>query len=151
MDVLVALEEKRTQELVPFVIPGLRKDSFSNTFLAKVLPFKKDANTNLNGEERGCLACGFCQDVCPAGIFPNILYPYAERDRLDETPVQYGIFRCIDCNLCTYVCTSKIPVAFWLKEGKKKLLEDGYVKEEDIITTYNLIGVKEEGLNAATE
>ena len=141
-EVLIALEERRGQDLMFFAKPGFKKDSFSNTFLAKILPFKKDINTNLNGEQRACLSCGFCQNVCPVGILPNILFPYVERDRLDETAVQYGIFKCIDCNLCTYVCTAKIPIAAYLKEGKKKLIEDAYVKEDDFITSYNLIGVK---------
>ncbi|MDA3938934.1 MAG: 4Fe-4S dicluster domain-containing protein [Spirochaetia bacterium] len=141
-EVLIALEEKRGQDLMFFAKPGFKKDSFSNTFLAKILPFKKTINTNLNGEQRACLSCGFCQNVCPAGILPNVLFPYVERDRLDETAVQYGIFKCIDCNLCTYVCTAKIPIAAYLKEGKKKLLEDAYVKEDDFINSYNLIGLK---------
>lgn len=150
-EVLIALEEQRGQDLMFFAKPGFKKDSFSNTFLAKILPFKKNISTNLNGEQRACLSCGFCQNVCPAGILPNVLFPYVERDRLDETAVQYGIFKCIDCNLCTYVCTAKIPIAAYLKEGKKKLLKDAYVKEDDFITSYNLIGVKEEQTNEAAE
>ena len=152
-DILIALEEKRGQDLMFFAKPGFKKDSFSNTYLAKVLPFKKNINTNLNGEHRACLSCGFCQKVCPVGILPNVLFPYVERDRLDETAVQYGIFKCIDCNLCTYVCTAKIPIAAYLKEGKKKLIEDTYVKEDDFITSYNLIGVKprEVQINEAAE
>ncbi len=144
-EVLIALEEKRGQDLLFFAKPGFKKDSYSNTFLAKIIPFKKDINTNLNGEHRACLSCGFCQNVCPAGILPNVLFPYVERDRLDETAVQYGIFKCIDCNLCTYVCTAKIPIAEYLKEGKKKLIKDTYVKEEDFITSYKLIGMNVEG------
>ncbi|RLD29184.1 MAG: hypothetical protein DRI73_11090, partial [Bacteroidetes bacterium] len=150
-EVLIALEEKRGQDLMFFAKPGFKKDSYSNTFLAKIIPFKKDINTNLNGEHRACLSCGFCQNVCPAGILPNVLFPYVERDRLDETAVQYGIFKCIDCNLCTYVCTAKIPIAAYLKEGKKKLLEDAYVKEDDFISSYNLIGVREAQNNETTE
>jgi H+/Na+-translocating ferredoxin:NAD+ oxidoreductase subunit C len=148
-DVLIALEEKRSQDLMFFAKPGFKKDSFSNTFLAKILPFKKSINTNINGEHRACLSCGYCQNVCPVGIIPNVLFPYVERDRLDETAVQYGIFKCIDCNLCTYVCTAKIPIAAYLKEGKKKLIEDTYVKEDDFISSYNLIGVKEQTNEAA--
>jgi Na+-translocating ferredoxin:NAD+ oxidoreductase subunit C len=149
-EVLIALKEQRSQELMFFAKPGFKKDSFSNTFLAKFIPIQKNTSTNLNGEQRACLSCGFCQSVCPSEILPNVLFPYVERDRLDETAVQYGIFKCIDCNLCTYVCPSKIPIAAYLKEGKKKLLEDAYVKEDDFISFYNLIGVKEL-TNEATE
>ena len=150
-EVLIALEEKRGQELMFFARPGFKKDSFLNTFLAKILPLKKNTSANLHCERRACLSCGFCQNVCPAGILPNVLFPYVERDRLDETAVQYGIFKCIDCNLCSYVCTAKIPVAAYLKEGKKKLLEEAYVEEDDFITSYNLIGVREGQNNEAAE
>ncbi|MCD6396297.1 MAG: 4Fe-4S dicluster domain-containing protein [Spirochaetaceae bacterium] len=148
-EVLIALEEKEGQELMFFARPGFRKESISNTYAAKVLPLLKDLTTNLQGEHRACLSCGYCQDVCPIEILPDILFPYAERDRLDETAIQYGIFKCIDCNLCTYVCPSKIPIASYLKEGKKKLMEDGYINEDEFIRTYKLIGTKGEQNNAA--
>ncbi|MCF6335379.1 MAG: 4Fe-4S dicluster domain-containing protein, partial [Spirochaetales bacterium] len=142
-EVLVALEEKRGQELMFFARPGFGKDSYSNTFAAKFLPFTRKVSTNLNGEVRACLSCGFCQNVCPGGILPNILFPYVERKMLDETVIQYGIFKCIDCNLCSYVCPSKIPVASHLKEGKKELLSEAFVSEKDFINAYNLIGLGE--------
>jgi len=39
--------------------------------------------------------------------------------------VRFQIFRCIDCNLCSYVCTSKIPLGRLLREGKEKLRREG--------------------------
>jgi electron transport complex protein RnfC len=44
---------------------------------------------------------------------------------IDETLVRLRIFDCIDCNLCTYVCTSKIPLAELMRQGKVKLAAEG--------------------------
>jgi Na+-translocating ferredoxin:NAD+ oxidoreductase RnfC subunit len=137
---IIALPERKEGEILAFTHPGLRKDSYSNTFLSSFLPFlpllpaylhqfcwtKKRFTTNINGEKRGCLSCGFCSNCCPARLYPNLLHHYVEREKFDEPLVRYGIFNCIDCNLCTYVCPSKIPVAELLKFGKKKLVEEGF-------------------------
>ena len=59
------------------------------------------------------------------GVLPNLLHPYIERNLLDEILLRYNIFHCIDCNLCTYVCPSKIPVARLIREGKERLRAEG--------------------------
>ena len=137
---IISVPERKEGEILSFIHPGLKKDSYSNTFLSFFLPLlpllpsylqefcwiKKRFTTNINGEKRGCLSCGFCSNCCPARLYPNLLHHYIEREKFDEPPVQYGIFDCIDCNLCTYVCPSKIPVAELLKFGKKKLVEEGF-------------------------
>ena len=33
---------------------------------------------------------------------------------------------CIECNLCNYVCPSKIPISKFIKKGKAGLLEEGF-------------------------
>jgi Na(+)-translocating NADH:ubiquinone oxidoreductase A subunit len=122
---LIALP-KTGPEFVPFATPGFRKDSISFTFLASVLPTKKTLDDNLHGEERACVGCGYCEEVCPVGILPFYLHRFVQRGMIDERLVRYGAFRCIDCNLCTYVCVSKIPLAKLLADGKKALLDEGY-------------------------
>ena len=82
-------------------------------------------DTNLHGEHRPRIACTYCDSVCPAGILPHLLHRYVQREVIDETLVRLRIFDCIDCNLCTYVCTSKIPLAALMREGKEKLKEEG--------------------------
>jgi Na+-translocating ferredoxin:NAD+ oxidoreductase RnfC subunit len=82
-------------------------------------------DTNLHGEHRPCIACTYCDGVCPAGILPHLLHRYVQREVIDETLLRLGIFDCIDCNLCTYVCTSKIPLAALMREGKEKLVAEG--------------------------
>ena len=126
-----ALIEGNTTEIFSFARPGLRKDSYSNTFLANFLPIKKKCNTNFHGEQRACLSCMFCIEICPAGIFPNLLQRYIIKDKIDELLIKYEIFKCINCNLCSYVCVSKIPIAALIKKGKQKMIELGlYSKRE---------------------
>ena len=128
---IVSVVEKTDGDMLGFVMPGFQHDSITNTFVAKFAPFlKKRLTTNTNGEQRGCISCGFCSDCCPMNLYPNLLHRYAEREKYEEAPVRYGIFDCVDCNLCTYLCTSKIPVAEFMKSGKQKLAEEGFLHRE---------------------
>lgn len=138
---IYAIPEARTSELFPFATPGISKDSYSNTFPTSFLPLRKKLDTNIHGEQRACLSCSFCADVCPVGILPNILHRHVERDVVDEPLRQFGIFKCIDCNLCTYVCPSKIPVAELIRKGKQMLIEDGLSNEDDIKLNFSLKGI----------
>jgi len=128
--VLVAVPENKEGELLSFASPGFASDSRSLTFAASLLPFAKRTDTNLHGEGRACISCGFCEDVCPARILPQILHRYVKKNVIDETLVRFRIFRCIDCNLCSYVCTSKIPLARLMREGKEKLAKEGLAPRE---------------------
>lgn len=129
----------------PFLSQFLPSDTFlsrflpKNEFLTPFLPWPKLVNTNIHGEKRGCISCGFCSDCCPAGLYPNLLHRYVEREKIDEPLVKFGIFKCIDCNLCTYVCPSKIPVAKLLKEGKEQLLHEGFHPDEDKVSFADVV------------
>ncbi|MBN1411588.1 MAG: 4Fe-4S dicluster domain-containing protein [Spirochaetales bacterium] len=129
MHQIIAVPENHEGELLAFARPGMRKDSITPVFVASFLPFGKKLDTNINGEERACISCGFCADVCPSRLLPQLLHRYAERNIINEKLVQYRIEDCVDCNLCTYVCTSKIPVAALIKKGKEKLAADGLIQE----------------------
>ena len=140
---IVALREAVEGEPLAFALPGFRKDSISNTFFSLFTLFKKNIDTNLRGEKRACINCGFCVEVCPAEILPNLIHRHVERGMITETLVRFGIFSCIDCNLCTYVCTSKISLAALIKEGKEKLKEDGFTQEKQMIQAFDLKGVEQ--------
>ena len=116
---VIALPEEKERQFFAFLRPGFRKDSYSRTFFPV---FSKQCGTNLHGEERPCISCGYCDEVCPAKILPHLIYRHIERDAVDET-LNLRIFDCIECNLCDYVCPSKLPLAGFIKEGKKKLRE----------------------------
>jgi Na(+)-translocating NADH:ubiquinone oxidoreductase A subunit len=122
---LAALPEGHRGQFMSFARPGFRADSYTPTFAANFLPLRKNLGTNLQGEERACISCGFCGDVCPARIMPQLLHRFVKRDVIDELILRYRIVDCIDCNLCTYVCPSKIPVAALIREGKARLAAEG--------------------------
>ena len=122
---IIAIPEATTREFLAFVRPGWRRDSYSRTFLSCLPVFGKDCDTNMHGEERPCISCSFCDEVCPVGIVPHLIYKYVNRNIIDETLLNLKILNCIDCNLCSYVCPSKLPLARFIRTGKDKLAEEG--------------------------
>ena len=141
-EAIYAIPEARSIELFSFARPGINKDSYSNTFLARILPFKKNADTNVRGELRACLSCSYCTEVCPVGILPNLIHKYVDRNLITETLQELNIFKCIDCNLCTYVCPSKIGVAELIKKGKEMLRAEGISDDERIMSSFTLKGLQ---------
>jgi Na(+)-translocating NADH:ubiquinone oxidoreductase A subunit len=132
---VTALLEEDESQFLAFARPGLDRDSYSRTCLS--ILFKKNSKmcqktcgTNVHGELRPCISCTFCEEVCPVGIIPHLLFHYVEKDVIDETLLKYRIFDCMECNLCSYVCPSKIPVAQFIKEGKAELLKEGFESPE---------------------
>jgi len=51
------------------------------------------------------------------------------------------IFNCIGCNLCTYVCPSKIRVSSYISEGKRKLKDIGFDESTVILPNFKLKGL----------
>ena len=139
---IYAISEAHSTELMSFATPGFSKDSYSNTFPTALIPVQKKLDTNIHGEERACLSCSFCAEVCPVGIQPNLLHRYVQRDIVDESLQQFRILDCIDCNLCTYVCPSKIPVAGLIKQGKDRLRAEGLSDDQKIKNEFILKGIE---------
>ncbi|MBE0516599.1 MAG: electron transport complex subunit RsxC [Methanophagales archaeon] len=71
-------------------------------------------------EERACLRCGTCVEVCPIGLIPTILGKLAAEGRFEEC-MEYHIQDCMGCGCCTYVCPSKIPLTQLIDYGKAEL------------------------------
>ncbi|NIA16753.1 MAG: 4Fe-4S dicluster domain-containing protein, partial [Planctomycetes bacterium] len=128
---IIAMLEDNESEFLSFARPGFTKDSYSQTCFSMLFRknnklLQKKCGTNLHGELRPCIFCTFCQEVCPAGIIPHLLFQHVERDVIDENLLRYKIFDCIECNLCSYVCPSKVPVAEFIKKGKSGLISEGF-------------------------
>lgn len=141
---LIAIPENREREFLAFIRPGVRRDSYSRGILAKWLPgIKKSPDTNLHGEERPCISCNFCTDACPVQIIPHLISKYVQADIIDEIIMQYGIFNCIDCGLCNFVCPSKIKLLENIKKGREKLLAENCGPDHCILPHFELIGIDE--------
>ncbi|MGC8810945.1 MAG: RnfABCDGE type electron transport complex subunit C [bacterium] len=70
-------------------------------------------------QEGPCVRCAKCVDSCPANIAPNIIAGYARKKMMAEAMAK-GLFLCVDCGLCSYVCPARIPLAQILKEAKAR-------------------------------
>jgi Na+-translocating ferredoxin:NAD+ oxidoreductase RnfC subunit len=127
---IISLIEGNEKEFLSFMLPGAKKDSYCHVFLStlfeKMTKIKKGCDTNLHGEVRPCLSCGFCSDICPVNLLPHLLFHQVSNDIIDETLIKYNIFDCVECNLCSYVCPSKIPLGQSIKDGKGKLSDEGF-------------------------
>lgn len=142
---IIAIPENRNRDFLKFLSCGIHQDSYTRTFLAKFIPqVKKSPDTNLNGEQRPCISCGYCEEVCPVKIIPHLLYRYVQRGVIDETLMNYEIFNCIECGLCSFVCPSKIPLAKFITDGQDKLIMQGCDRTQCILPYFDLKGGIEE-------
>lgn len=56
-----------------------------------------------------CIRCGWCVEDCPVGINPALLADLAESGRW-QGGARHHAETCIECNICSYVCPSRLPV-----------------------------------------
>lgn len=122
---LTILEENREREFLYFLKPGFSTISFTREFLSAF--FRKTvrrAETNLQGEQRACIYCGYCEDICPRRLVPHV-YSRMVSFNMAEEAIRYGMAACVECGLCTFACPSKIPLLAAIRRGKKELEEKG--------------------------
>jgi Na(+)-translocating NADH:ubiquinone oxidoreductase A subunit len=120
-DALFALAEVGPRESLSFLRAGFTRASYSRTFVSRLTgAADSHISTSLRGERRPCIACGLCEDVCPAEIMPQVLHRYLYAEALDQAE-RAGLDRCVDCNLCTYVCPSKIDLQKQFAEARQQI------------------------------
>lgn len=139
---IIAIPEDDAREFLAFVRPGFKKDSYSRSFFASFFGTEKAPDTNLHGDERPCIQCGYCVEVCPVDMIPTLVDRFI-RKGIDAELMRYGIFNCIDCNLCTCVCPSKIPLAANFKKAKVDLMLIGCDHSMCILPKFDLKGLEE--------
>ena len=69
-------------------------------------------------EERTCIKCGCCVEVCPVELEPLYYAYYGQKKMWNETN-KYDVANCIECGACEYVCSSKIGLLSLIKKAKK--------------------------------
>ena len=139
---LIAALTNAEREPFAFVAPGLHVESWSRAFLSKLLPLGIVAETNRHGEERPCIGCGWCAEACPVRIMPHLI-SRSLRFGIGEPLMRLGVFNCIDCNLCSLICPSKIPLARQMRETKEKLQASGCDNSSCVLPRFALRGVDE--------
>jgi len=68
-----------------------------------------------------CIRCGDCLEACPMEISPAMI-TLASEHGLWDAAADYGISRCIECGLCSYVCPSKRPMQELIRRAKTELV-----------------------------
>jgi len=120
---ITVLPELREREFLGFMRPGADRRSYSACFLSALLPLAPlRIDTAMRGERRACVSCGFCEEVCPAGIMPHLIHKYLYRDGLEEAEAA-RVELCIGCGLCSFVCPSKIELRRQMLDAQAKIRE----------------------------
>lgn len=122
---LHVIQEGVEREFLPFQRPGFEKASFSRVFLSTFFGPESFVQTSSQmGEERACIACSHCEDVCPVDIKPQFLFKtiLAEDYSMAE---KLGVKDCSLCGLCTYVCPSKIDLDEIISSAQQFLHKEG--------------------------
>ncbi len=70
-------------------------------------------------EQLKCIRCGYCDSVCPVDIYPSLIMKAEKEDDIDALK-RLHVEDCILCNLCSYVCPSRIRLTKHLWDGKDK-------------------------------
>ncbi|MCF8068135.1 MAG: 4Fe-4S binding protein [Desulfobacterales bacterium] len=120
---VLILPEGGKRELFGFIQPGFNKQSYSRTFLSSINRSHLNMNCNMNGEERACVACGSCAEVCPVDIIPSLTFKCTLADEIEES-LSHGLLDCVECGLCTYVCPSKIEICTILQNAKRSYYKE---------------------------
>ena len=125
IDAINIIDSNPNTEFMSFIQPGFDKPSFTTAYLSGFLnKFRKTpTSTALNGSERDCVSCGYCEAVCPVDAFPQNILRNVKGDDV-EAAMRYGLLDCTSCGVCTYVCPSKIDLSSLFTEAKDQLYKE---------------------------
>ncbi|WP_298774194.1 electron transport complex subunit RsxC [uncultured Shewanella sp.] len=80
-------------------------------------------------QEKPCIRCGECAQVCPALLLPQQLFWHAQAEEYEKA-ASYNLQDCIECGCCSYVCPSDIPLVEYYRVAKSALREQAKDKQE---------------------
>ncbi len=58
-----------------------------------------------------CIRCGKCREVCPAGLFPDLLYKHVILGYHLSRDVKSTAVLCSQCSLCNSICPSRLSLS----------------------------------------
>jgi Na+-transporting NADH:ubiquinone oxidoreductase subunit A len=122
---LMVVPEGNKKEFFGFARPGYDKSSYSKTFMSTFRSSPLEVDCGLHGEERACINCGYCVEVCAVDILPQFALKTVLAGEIEEA-LAHGLLDCVSCGLCTYVCPSKIEICSILKKAKAEYYNEIY-------------------------
>jgi Na+-translocating ferredoxin:NAD+ oxidoreductase RnfC subunit len=115
------ISDRTERKLLAFLSPGFTADNYARATVSSVLPmFPRKIETVTHGGVRPCIQCNFCDEVCPAGMYPFLIWKYMSIDKPEDTK-RLRPEDCIECGLCDYVCPSKISIFDGVKRAREAL------------------------------
>ena len=116
---ITVITEGNYYEFFGWIMPGLKKFSFSRTFLTWLMPRKKySLDTNMHGGERAFVMTGHYEKVFPMNIYPLHLIKAILAEDIEKME-QLGIYEVADEDfaLCEFICPSKVEVQSIVRKG----------------------------------
>lgn len=114
---LTLLPAGNDKEFLALFNPGWKKTTYSRAYLSALNKSDLAINCNRHGDERACIACMHCADICPVDILPQLTHKAILAGEVEEA-LAHGLLDCVECGLCTYVCPSKIELTASLNDAK---------------------------------
>ena len=114
---VTVVPEITDREFMTLFRPGFNKPTRSRTFVSAIKNAPLAMDTNINGGRRACIACGYCSDVCPVDILPQMTLKSILAEEVEEF-LAHGLLDCVECGLCSYVCPSKIELVETFRQTK---------------------------------
>lgn len=68
-------------------------------------------------EERQCIRCGRCVQVCQMHLMPSLIAAYSEKGAFEECE-KLGALSCVECGCCTYICPGKVHITQHIRNAK---------------------------------
>lgn len=119
------IREEGQRELWRFLNPGVDYDTYPGAAVASVLRFiPRRLDAGRHGGARPCVQCGYCDQVCPAGIIPHLIWRHVEAGDAAAS-FRHRPYDCIDCRLCDYVCPSKIDISAGIRKATDAYHDEG--------------------------
>jgi len=111
---VIAVDE--SEQMFGFVHLGTDKLTMSKTFLSCLTDHDIAVDATLHGEERACINCSYCENICPNDLMPQFIMKALVTDEIEDA-LQLGLLDCCRCGLCAYACPSKIELSEILTNG----------------------------------
>ena len=113
-------------EFFGWITPGLKKYSFTRTFLSSVFPRSKyNMDTNIHGGHRAFVMTGQYEKVVPMDIYPMQLLKAIIAEDIDNME-NLGIYEIAeeDFALCEFICPSKIEIQSIVRQGLDLMVKE---------------------------
>ncbi len=68
-------------------------------------------------EERDCIKCGRCAEVCPMQLYPLFYGYYGKKGDLGKA-IEHKVEECVECGCCEYICAAKIALLSFIRQEK---------------------------------